>query len=545
MKTKQRAPRRAATVMAKSNWFSEAQVEQFLQSDLVEGFADMSPGDIQLAMDDRGWVRMGQTLDGDAPWSVRRLTVLRSRMYWLMDSHAQAAVRTWTDYTLGSGMGFKANKDPDQTALSEFWDNKQNRNITSAESQRRLNRRLLVDGELFFGIFDTDDGVLVRKIDCTQITNFLTNPDDSEEVWGYRRVYSLTNGETKTLIYRDWAYPEADLSKCSIIGNPNTTTPQEHVVVYHLPFNAIHQRGNSLFSSALPWMQALRQFMEDRLAITQGLAKFIRKMTIKGGAAQVAKVQAAMTGAVSQGAAGNPALDRARKAAQTLFANDAVDMADVPRTTGASDSRQDFRNIRLMICGGVGMTEPYFGDAEAGNLASVTAMELPMLKQFESHQQLWADCWRDLFSIVLNFEDPQAVQVAIDWPPIVKENVKNMVDAIVAACAEFPELNQPEVLTVLLNSLGINNVDHVMTNVLAKQKELQLKADTEANNAAKGLAPDGTAISQPVVGPAKPAQQATGTPTAPIQRAAGESTEAYGVRLLEAHTNALLEALDA
>jgi hypothetical protein len=523
---------RNITTVAKAASFTEAQARQFFESDLVEGFQDMSSADIQLALEDRGWVRMGQTLDGDAPWNVRRLTILRSRMYWLMDSHAASSVRVWTDYTLGSGMGFKADNDADQTLLSEFWNNRINRNVCSAEGQRRINRRLLVDGEIFFAIFDTEQGIAIRKIDCTQITQFITNPEDSEEVWGYRRTFGTPDGKVTTIYYRDWAYPNAPINTINTQdegGMAGPIVPEESVVIYHLPFNAIHQRGNSLFSAALPWMQALRSFMEDRLAITQGLAKFIRKMTVKGGAAQVTKVKMAVEQAagMTPGPIGDAAMRRARETAQTLFTNDAVNMSDVPRTTGASDSRQDFRNIRLMICGGVGMTEPYFGDAEAGNLASVTAMELPMLKQFESHQQLWADAWRDIFSIVRNFEDPQAVEVAIDWPPIVKENVQTFINAVVSACAEFPELVQPEVLTLVLNTIGVSNVDQVMVEVLKKQKELA----ATALNMAKGLGPDGSVLPQAVVGPDKPGQQLTGKPRAAVSQGSTESQEAYTTRL--------------
>lgn len=519
--------------LAESSEFNMQEIAQFAQSDLAEG---MAPSDFALALEDRGWIKLGATLDGDAPWLQRRLGVLKARMYWLLDPHASAAIRTWTNYTLGSGMTFKAQDAGLQAQLQAFWDEPKNRFMTSAEGQRRLNRRLLVDGEIFFAIFNTAGGgtdpdndgdvdptILIRKVDCTQITELITDPEDQESVWAYRRVYSLPNGERRNLYYRDWANQDADLSLARDSDN-NTIEPEQDVVMYHLGFDVIHQRGNSLFSSALPWMQALRQFMEDRIAITAGLAKIIRKVTFKGGKAQATKVATAMQqqGTTPTGQAYVPPIP-VRQAAQTIMNNDAVTIDDMPRQTGAGDARQDFKNLRLMICGGVGMTEPYFGDAESGNLATATAMELPMLKQFESHQQLIGDAWRDIFGIVANFTDPERVEVDVDFPPIINKDVLTTVQGIAAAVLAFPSLAQPEVLSMTLTVLGVNNVDDVMERVL-----VQFKQDQDMRDQMQQATLKQAQNPQPTAAPGKP----PGKPR-PVAESVDFSDDAHFATLLK------------
>ena len=110
------------------------------------------------------------------------------------------------------------------------------------------------------------------------------------------------------------------------------------------------------------------------------------------------------------------------------------------------------------------------------------------------------------------------------------KDVGAAITAIVDACAEFPELKQPEVLKLVLTTLGMNNVDDIMKRVLITAKQNQLKADNIAN----GLNPDGTkkrpdqlagVLPTPVVGPAKPAQQKTAPGGQPIAATVKEAAE--------------------
>lgn len=519
----------------------------------------IDPAELALAMEDRGWNRANLQNDGEQPWITRRLTIIKARLYWLLDPMAAAAVRTWTNYTLGSGMTIKAEDAGTQNAIDTFMNNPKNRTVTSAEGQRKHNRRLLIDGEVFFAFFDTDDGVQMRKVDCIEMTELVTDPEDAEVVWAYRRSKRTPDGP-KVMFYRSWAYPDQDLSTAYTQDEggqwvQGKVLPEDDVLMLHLAFDAIHQRGNSLFCSSLNWMTHMRQFMEDRISITKGLAKYIQKITFKGGKTQAAKIASAMTSLSGAGApslaAGKPVMpggipgSAIRETGKTWLQNDAVSLDNMPRLTGASDAKNDHKLIRLAICAGVGMTEPYFGDAESGNLASATAMELPMLKQFESHQQLWADFWVDAVAIMVNFDNPQPVEVDVDFPPIVMKDVAAAIDSIVSACAEFPELKQPEVLKLVLTTLGLNNVDDVLKRVLITAAANEKKQD----NIAKGLNPDGTKktpaqlasiLPTPVVAPAKPARQQTqpgGQKVASVTEALEQLTlalEAEAVELEEA-----------
>lgn len=449
----------------------------------------MSQTDAMVALEDQGWRRAG--VNGGAgtgePTPMSRAhTIAKGRLYSLLDPHAVAALRVWHNYTLGTGMNFKTEDATLQAKLEKFWAYSKNRSVTSATGQGKSNRRLLVDGEVFFALFPDDEvGAVIRRVEVSQMTHIISDTDDSEAPLLYRREIPNGASAPKVWYYRDWAYQDENLDD---LKDPVTNQPldqslvQEGVVIYHLAFNSMFQRGNSLLTAALPWCSNNRQFMEDRAAITSGLAKFIRKLTVKGGKAQIDKAKEAVKTAVAVGGAGllhTPEI--ARKAAQTFMSNDNVSMDDMPRTTGAGDARQDFRNGRLMIAAAVGMSEPYFGDAESGNLATATAMELPMLKQFQTHQELWVEAWQDMFSIVASFDDPVPVDVKVDMPPIVLDDVAKWGAAVGSIVAAMPECNVPAVQREALTQLNVDDVDNAMNDVKAKTKA---NADLAAKAAA-------------------------------------------------------------
>lgn len=472
----------------------------------------------ELAYEDRGWLNRSSsvTQPGDQQPLARVATINRARMYSATDPMAVVSLRTWNNYTLGIGMSFKADDAGLQAKLETFWKHRKNRGVTSAAGQHKSNRRLLVDADIFFAIYDDSEGedsagALIRRLEATQVTHIITDPEDVDVPLLYRRQFSY-NGKDTVWYYRDWAFSDHDLEGVldPVSGraiDESMVQDAADVVVYHLAFNAMYQRGQSLIAPATPWMGALRQFMEDRFAITSGLAKFIRKIVVKGGKAQLDKAVNAVKSAVGMNN-GRPTMgtpEAVRTAASTFMGNENVDMQDMPRTTGASDARQDYRNGRLNVLAFTGLTEPYTGDAESGNLATATAMELPMLKQFQTHQQMWIEAWLDIFSIVANFAKPVPVTVDIDMPPIILDNVLQWAQACAALLLSMPELKQPEVMREALTQLGINNVDEVMVLVEKLAKENKDFADKQKKQMLENPQPAQNGPAKPV---AKPAQEA-------------------------------------
>lgn len=430
--------------------------------------------DIELALDDRGWVNLatGSTsiTSRELDPIARKQLIFKSRLYWHRDPLAKQAVRLWTDYALGNGVTFNCDDPATQKALNKFWKDRRNRSVLSSEGQRKSSKKCLIDGDVFFAIFNRE---VVRRIEPLQITEVITEPDDEENVIGFRRLM----GDGKTVkFYRNWSATDDDVA--IVEGQPygtskETVTFEPDVVIYHLPFDATGHFGNGLLFAAVDWSKEHRRFMEARVAITAALAKFAYKMSVKGGQNTINALQARLQSShVTNGVAGierNPS----NAPGGTFLQNAGIDLAPMPRGTGAGDAKEDGNSLKLMVSAATGIMLHYFGDPSTGNLATATAMELPMLKMFESYQQLWIDAYRDIFSIILD-EDPdeEPAVIDIDLPPILADDLTGLSQAVTSITTVFPELKVDEVMQMCLTSLGVNNVDEVMKAAKAQRKKI-------------------------------------------------------------------------
>jgi hypothetical protein len=158
--------------------------------------------------------------------------------------------------------------------------------------------------------------------------------------------------------------------------------------------------------------------------------------------------------------------------------NDAVNIEQMPRGSGGGDAKNDGDQLKLMHCAGTGIMLHYFGDPSTGNLATATTMELPMLKQFEAYQAQWSDAWRDIFAWVLD-EDPtndlERTPIDIDYPYMVQKDLQILANSINTFTTAFPELKVEPIITLILTSLGINNVDQVLDMIELKAQENEIK----------------------------------------------------------------------
>src|SRR5258708_21449394 len=118
---------------------------------------------------------------------------------------------------------------------------------------------------------------------------------------------------------------------------------------------------------------------------------------------------------------------------------------------------------------GTGIMVHYFGDPSTGNLATATAMELPMLKMFMSYQVFWKDAYRDFFSIVLDEPaDAEPAEIIITMPEILEDDLQPLGTFLTALTTVFPEAKVPQILKMCLMSANVPDLDEVMDDIEAK-----------------------------------------------------------------------------
>jgi len=453
-------------------------------SELADALYNVVPGlreaytqaDIELTLDDKGWLVGGQKVASELDPISRTATINKCRFYWLRDPLVHQAVRLWTDYSLGgTAISYQADDDAVQKKLDVWMKDRRNRALLSTSGIKRLSTKLLVDGEIFFALFD--DGV-VRTFDPLQITDIITDPDDDETILAYKR--ESKDGRT-VYFYQDWAATDEQLTSAEKTDDPTTRKKiklEQKVKVYHWKFDTMGKRGIGLLVTAINWSREHRRFMEARVAITQALANFAYKLTAKVGQKGLDKIKAKLQSTfVAGGLTGGTEKNPQAAPGSSWIQNEGSDLVPMPRTTGATEARDDSDGLKLMVSAGTGIMLHYFGDPSTGNLATATAMELPMLKQFQGYQQLIKDTFRDLFSIVLDEEpDKEPVPIDIDLPPILDSDLTQVGDYITKIAAVFPEVKIPEVLEMLLIAFEVTNVDEIMKKIDKNKAKLDKAA---------------------------------------------------------------------
>jgi hypothetical protein len=242
--------------------------------------------------------------------------------------------------------------------------------------------------------------------------------------------------------------------------------------------------GVSEVYSALAWARAYKGFLEDWASLAKALSKFAWKGKTKTGRVRALRdaVQPAAT------STGFPAT-RQPPAGQALISDgDGTDLAPINKT-GATLDADSGRPLAMMVA--AAMDIPYtilMGDADMGNLATAKTLDRPTELAMQSRRELWSDILRQLCSYAIDQAvkapggplrgtikrdgDREIITVAgdvdrnldIEWPSILEHDVKQLVDALVAADGTG-HLPAEIVCRLLLTALGVENVDEVMDDL--------------------------------------------------------------------------------
>lgn len=412
----------------------------------------------ELVLEDAGWINLsGQT--GEVITSSERIANLKlSRLYAAKDPLGKQAIRLWTDYSFGTGMTWDTVDEPAKKILTAFWDTSGNQKLLSSIGQRVSSNKLLIDGEIFFAIFlGTQGQAKIRRIDPLEITEIVTDVDDVEETLYYRRQWTDVRGMPHDDYYRDATNAAG---KPGISSDGATIISKEGPLVYHLTFNTEGQRGNPLLLPALPWMLYHTRQLSSYIAVDIAQSKFVLRQKVTGGQAAVNAIKAITE-------------NKEINAGSTIVENQGVDTTSFDVDKRAKNAYDGARLTKLQVCAAVGIPEQYFGDLATGNLATAKTVELPMMKMFQSYQQLWATADKDINTIVLTHGNvPPADQyVDINFPAIAPEDVLQAATAIVQILGVFPEFaSSPDVQQQAMLTLGVNDPAEALEQIAKESK---------------------------------------------------------------------------
>lgn len=381
--------------------------------------------DVSRQIEDLAWTNLSQdirTLGLDDEWVRRRDLLARLRIYRKRSPLAKQAFTLLKNYVLGQGVTLRPNnKKQVAKVIDEFWDDPVNRStFTSYESMIQALDTLFTDGDLFLVLFpDYELGtVQLGWIDSLLVQDIVTDEGNWRVPRWYkvRRPMGAYNFEAGAyqnfsgddyVWYRDWKNTDEveTVKQAKSTVYPQNGRPQASLVaegyIYHVAINKRGKFGESELAAAADWLKAHKEFMEDRATLSRAAAQVAWRKKRKGNAndisSQLQKLQSSLVENIGRWDNNPPSAS-----GSTIIENEGSTMEWVKTDTGAQNALMDERILRMMVGSAVGVMNHYFGDESAANLATATAMELPMLKMYEGWQKLLADLIKDLCKYVLD-----------------------------------------------------------------------------------------------------------------------------------------------
>lgn len=337
---------------------------------------------------------------------------------WQRDPQAGAAVDLLNDFVFGRGVPRPRAKDEEvQKVLDETWDDPDNKLIlTSYEKLVEKGTDLQIQANVFFLIFEGEDGkVKLGLLDHDRVKNVVRSEEnrlrilyyaveESKYEWDYVADHEkpvaqqAADGKPRIVYHEHYRNVDDEIAEGGLPKSP----PQEKMRegrVYHLALNKTTEMafGVPTFRRLMRWFSAYNEFMTSRVDVVKAAAAFIMKRRIRGGEAAVQRIAAQRLNSGSNLASEAWSGHQSGPApASILNENDGVVHEALNLSTNAGNALQDGQMIRSQVSAATRFPQHYLGDAGSANLATATAMELPVLKAVEARQEVWEGVFRAL-----------------------------------------------------------------------------------------------------------------------------------------------------
>ena len=335
-----------------------------------------------------GWLEFSR-------WGIQQI-ILISRLYYIKNPIVRRLVDVCAVYVFGRGVEVSS-PDPDANqAIDDFME--RNRKTLGQAALTDLERRKDYDGNLFFCFFDDKDtgDTDVRTIDATEMQDIVTDPDDADTEWYFKRqwfqkTFDEVNGQYKTEGQTAW-YPALDYEPDVKPTTINGSEVMWENPVYHRKCGTV---GKWLFGCPriypmLDWAKASRKFLEHCAAVKAALAQIAMTITTKGGQQALEGVKQQLQSTVATG--NNSWYEQNPTAVPgSIWASGPGTMLAAFKSSGEGGDPEEVRQYKLMCCMVKGVPETFLADVSTGNLATATTLDRPTELGFKSIQEEWRE----------------------------------------------------------------------------------------------------------------------------------------------------------
>lgn len=406
---------------------------------------------ISDAFDNVGW----SPLPGDEAREIPLKTVKRiaevSRALNALNPFVKRGVNARISYVWGKGVMF----DGIESVKDQFTKNRLK--MFSPQAYEELERVLATDGNAFTAlpIKDVVKDVPTNafRVSIDEIVGSVSNPIDTEEIWYYKREYTVivTDADTgeqtpKTEIKWYMSMPYYQKRKALGKGMPrrwNKHGVEQNYVLHHMAVNKqVGWRwGLPDVAPVIFWAKAYKEYLEDNAMLVKAYSRLAWQMKVPN-----AQAGNAASATVLRPPQRDPLTGEMMGVGGTYVGT--TEMSAVP----PSGSQVDFNKgsaLASAIASGLEVSKVVItSDPGEGNRATAETLDLPTLKAMESRQMVHIERFTEIFefwgakidmntsSQLLTVEEsagtpPKASEyVIVTFPPIHSDSNKDHAAAI-------------------------------------------------------------------------------------------------------------------
>lgn len=368
--------------------------------------------DIELALQNIEWRReVNLSWLEFSRWGIQQI-ILISRLHYIKNPWIQRGINIVSAYIFGRGVEVMSEDDDANDVLKDFFH--RNKTTLGQAALVELQKRLMYDGQIFFAFFAdraNSGNVNVRTIDATEISEIITDPDDTDKHWFYKREWTAKVFNISTGSYSDRADEKAYYPAVSFVPSDEqkaTTLINGVEVKWDNP--VLMFKGGTGVSkwhfdtprvyAALDWAKAGRKWLEACATVNLALAQFSMILTTKGG-------QQALAGAKQQlsttvGPSSNLWDVNPTAVNGSIFASGPGTTLQAFKTQGAGGDPNQVDEYRNMTACVLEIPPTFLGDMDTSNLATATSLDRPTELSMLVKQEGWRECLLTIATFVLN-----------------------------------------------------------------------------------------------------------------------------------------------
>jgi hypothetical protein len=433
---------------------SELQEEvHYLSSRLQDVEEDMLA--ISDAFDNVGWAPLN---DGEA--SAMKLTTVKkvskvARGLNALNPFVKRGVEARIAYVWGKGVTFDG-----VDSIGDKMDENRKKLFTP-QAYSELERVLATDGNAFTALPNDNakPGTTAFRISLDEIEGAVSNPLDAEEIWFYKRSYSVTktNSQTGAVTTDNIVKYYASLGYYQKLVKQDKALPrrwnkigvEQEFVVQHTTVNKqVGWRwGVPDIMPVIFWAKAYKEYLEDNAMLVKAYSRLAWQ--IKAGSA--AGAQAAAT-QVMRAPTRDPYTGEVRDIGGTGISGLGGDIAALPATGSQVDFSKGSAMAAAIAAGLEVSLVVILSDSGNSNRAAESSLDLPTLKAMESRQAIHTDRFLEIFEFwgaditpprggTKSIEEAKtpgepAGYAIITWPQIESDTTKDRIAALGTAVEE-------------------------------------------------------------------------------------------------------------